>query len=82
VGVLIVAEQTRRERAIDDLWDALGPPGLFRRLVDDLAPSPIVTALKLWGIRHGVYPGDAIPVPELDELGEWLERRDHHPPTV
>ena len=49
--------------------------GVAVRLVDELTPSPIVTVLKLWGIRHSVYPGDALPVPELEELGEWLERR-------
>jgi hypothetical protein len=59
----------------------LDAPDLFRAVVDQLDPSPLVTVLKLWGTSHGVYPGDALPPAELDDLVAWADRLLHgaHP---
>jgi hypothetical protein len=78
----MTAEQTAREEAVDDLVGALGAPDLFRCIVDGLEPSPPVTMLKLWGLRHGVYPGVPLTAADLEDLLEWLGRRvDADDPT-
>jgi hypothetical protein len=42
--------------------------------IRELMAAPIVTALQLWGVRHGVYPADALPAPDLRELVELAIR--------
>lgn len=41
----MMAEQTPRERAVDDLWDVLSACKLFVQLVDELEPLPPVTSI-------------------------------------
>ena len=60
--------------AINELTVALHHPNAFRQLVDLLEPSPVVTALRLWGAAHGVYPADPLPVSDFRELVEFANR--------
>jgi hypothetical protein len=60
--------------AINELMAALDHPNAFRQLVDLLEPSPVVTALRLWGVAHGIYPGDPLPVSDFRELVEFASR--------
>jgi hypothetical protein len=60
-----------KEEAVDELLAALVDPDAFRALVDALEPGPIVTALRLWGVAHGVYPADPLPASDARELRSW-----------
>jgi hypothetical protein len=62
--------------AINGLMAALDNPETFRALVDALEPAPIVTCLRLWGVRHGVYPMDPLPAPDTRGLVECANRME------
>ena len=59
---------------------ALDDPNAFKRLVDALGLSVIVTCLRLWGVYHDVYPADPLPAPDARELVECTNRmKSAHP---
>jgi hypothetical protein len=62
--------------AINELMAVLDDPETFRALVDALEPAPIVTCLRLWGVRHGVYPVDPLPAPDARGLVEFANRME------
>jgi hypothetical protein len=63
-----------KEEAISELIAALDEPDLFTALVDALDDGPVATCLRLWGVRHGVYPAEPLPAPDARELVEFANR--------
>jgi hypothetical protein len=65
-----------KEEAINELMAALDEPDMFAALVDAVEPAAIRTALRLWGVAHGVYPADQLPAADTRELVKFADRME------